>query len=171
MKFKVIKYRSIKSTNDKAIEFIKSGKISPSIILAKKQTLGKGRYGKRWTSLEGNIFLTFFFQIKSKKKISTLLKKNVKLLQQILSKYVNKSIKIKYPNDLLIQKKKVCGILQETIFYRKKKFLIVGVGLNTVKSPIISGYPTTFLDKFKKKKINNSLIFNDIKRCFEKNFL
>ena len=153
MKFKVIKYRSIKSTNDKAIEFIKSGKISPSIILAKKQTLGKGRYGKRWTSLEGNIFLTFFFQIKSKKKISTLLKKNVKLFQQILSKYVNKNIKIKYPNDLLIQKKKVCGILQETIFYRKKKFLIVGVGLNTVKSPIISGYPTTFLGKFKKKKL------------------
>ena len=121
MKFKTIRYGSIKSTNDKAIEFIKSGKITPSIILAKKQTLGKGRYGKRWTSLKGNIFLTFFFQIKSKKKISTLLKKNVKLLQQILSKYVNKNVKIKYPNDLLIQKKKVCGILQETIFYRKKK--------------------------------------------------
>ena len=152
MKFKTIRYGSIKSTNDKAIEFIKSGKITPSIILAKKQTLGKGRYGKRWTSLKGNIFLTFFFQIKSKKKISTLLKKNVKLLQQILSKYVNKNVKIKYPNDLLIQKKKVCGILQETIFYRKKKFLIVGVGLNTVKSPIIPGYPTTFLGKFKKKK-------------------
>ena len=119
MKFKIIKYGSIKSTNDKAIDFIKSGKITPSIILAKKQTSGKGRYGKKWTSLKGNIFLTFFFQIESKKKISTLLKKNVKLLQQILSKYVNRNIKIKYPNDLLIQKKKVCGILQETIFYRK----------------------------------------------------
>ena len=78
MKFKTIRYGSIKSTNDKAIEFIKSGKITPSIILAKKQTLGKGRYGKRWTSLKGNIFLTFFFQIKSKKKISTLLKKKCK---------------------------------------------------------------------------------------------
>ena len=125
MKFKTIRYGSIKSTNDKAIEFIKSGKITPSIILAKKQTLGKGRYGKRWTSLKGNIFLTFFFQIKSKKKISTLLKKNVKLLQQILSKYVNKNVKIKYPNDLLIQKKKFCGILKQTIFYIKKKILIV----------------------------------------------
>ena len=121
MKFKVIKYRSIKSTNDKAIEFIKSGKISPSIILAKKQTLGKGRYGKRWTSLEGNIFLTFFFQIKSKKKISTLLKKNVKLFQQILSKYVNKNIKIKYPNDLLIQKKKSLWDFTRNYILQKKK--------------------------------------------------
>ena len=121
MKFKVIKYGSIKSTNDKAIEFIKSGKITPSIILAKKQTLGKGRYGKRWTSLEGNIFLTFFFQIKSKKKISTLLKKNVKLLQQILSKYVNKSIKIKYPNDLLIQKKKSLWDFTRNYILQKKK--------------------------------------------------
>ena len=171
MKLKFLKYKSVKSTNNKAINHIKSGKIKPCIILSSNQTKGRGRYGRRWVSQKGNIFFSVFFEINPKKKISYYLKKNVMFLKKILSKYINENITIKFPNDLLIKKQKVCGILQETIFYGKKKFLIIGVGLNTVKSPLIPAYPTTYLFKYKKKKINNLLIINDIKRYFEKNFL
>ena len=64
---------------------------------------------------------------------------------------------IKYPNDLLINKKKFCGILQELIFNKKKKFIIVGVGINLIKNPIINDYQTTNIlneTGFKIKKLN-----------------
>ena len=46
-------------------------------------------------------------------------------------------------NDLLINKKKISGILQEIIIKDNKKYLIVGIGINIIKSPNITNYPTT----------------------------
>ena len=48
MKFKVIKFKKIKSTNDEAINLIKKKKISPTIIITENQTNGRGTMGKTW---------------------------------------------------------------------------------------------------------------------------
>ena len=70
----------------------------------------------------------------------------------------------------MINKKKVCGILQEVVQNKGIKYLIVGVGLNLVKSPYIKDYPTTNLYELTKTKINVS---NASKRLIliYKNFL
>ena len=74
---------------------------------------------------------------------------------------------IKMPNDILIDKKKICGILQETIQKNNIKYLIVGIGLNLTRSPNISSYPTTNLYDLTKKKININKIIKDLKYIYK----
>ena len=95
---------------------------------------------------------------------------NAKLIIKLLSPYYKKKKKIKLPNDILIGKKKVCGILQEIIYKNDHKYLIVGIGINIINSPNILNYPTTFLNNYSKKKINKIKIINKIKLNFEKKY-
>ena len=136
MKLKFIKFSNVKSTNDEAIKKIKSKKILAGIVYSYSQTKGRGMIGKKWISFNGNLFITIFFELKKNmpnfKEFSTL---NPLILKKLLSKYTNLNIKIKKPNDLLINNRKVCGILQETLKIEKKLFLIIGVGVNTIIAP------------------------------------
>ena len=106
MKLRSLKFKSVKSTNDVALMLIKKKKIRPTIILSDKQTKSRGKMRKNWISKKGNLFLTIFFDI-SKKKID--FKKfailNAYLMKSILIKNFSKKIKIKWPNDLLFEKK------------------------------------------------------------------
>ena len=114
MKLRLLKFKSVKSTNDIAHMLIKKKNNKPTIILSEKQTKGRGTMGKKWVSKKGNLFLTIFFDLNEKKidfKKFALL--NAYLLQNILMKKFSKKIKIKWPNDLLFEKKKFAG------FYRK----------------------------------------------------
>ena len=78
--------------------------------------------------------------------------------------WIKKKIDFKKPNDLLINKKKICGILQETIDKLDKKYLIVGIGINLIKSPNINNYPTTNLYDLIKKKISKKKVEMDLKK-------
>ena len=82
----------------------------------------------------------------------------------------NKKITFKKPNDLLIDKKKICGILQEKIEKSKKEYLIVGIGINLIKNPNIPNYPTSNLLNFTNRKMNKKKFEQDLKISFE-NFL
>ena len=79
-------------------------------------------------------------------------------------------IYIKLPNDILIYKKKVSGILQEIMYKNNNRYLICGIGINIIGSPNIINYPTTYLNKYSKKKINKIIIVNKIKLNFEKKY-
>ena len=67
----------------------------------------------------------------------------------------------------MINKKKICGILNETLFYDNLKFIVIGIGINISNSPNVRDYPTTFLNEITKKKISKIEIFNQIVRAFE----
>ena len=69
------------------------------------------------------------------------------MLKKLISKIVLKKIKIKWPNDLIFNKKKFCGILQEVIKFDNFDFLIVGIGINTNEVPQNKKLP---IDQFKK---------------------
>ena len=167
MKFQIIKYKSVDSTNDVAIRRIKKGKIKPAIILANSQNKGRGQYGRQWVSYKGNIFMTIYFNINKNMSIKYLTKKVYITLKKSLEKFVSEKITIKLPNDLLIKGHKVCGILQETINYNNNKFFIVGIGINLVKSPKITNKHVSFLQKYNNNKIKKADIFKKIKKNFE----
>tara|TARA_Y100001970_G_scaffold280721_1_gene390142 strand:- start:613 stop:1134 length:522 start_codon:yes stop_codon:yes gene_type:complete len=167
MKLKKYLFESVTSTNDIAISKIKKG-IHSGIIIAKKQTKGRGRYGNKWISIKNNLFMTVFFNISTNTSLKNLTNTSCKIVKKSLVKLINKKIVIKKPNDLLINKKKVCGILQEIIFYNNFKFAIVGIGVNIIKSPVIYNYPTTYLNFFTKKKLTFSKTYKEIKINFEK---
>ncbi len=169
MKLLLIKFKSVKSTNDIAHKLIKKKKTSPTIILSEKQTKGRGTMGKKWISRKGNLFLTIFFDITKKKvdfnKFAVL---NAYLLKSILVKKFSNKIKIKWPNDLLFEGKKICGILQETVINSEKKFLIIGIGINTNLKPKNSSFSSTSLKHITKKNIDNKKLFIMIKKSYEK---
>jgi len=70
---------------------------------------------------------------------------------------------------LLINGKKICGILQESIIKDEQQHLIIGIGINLIKSPYIKDYPTTNLFELIKKKIDKNEFQNKLKSIFEKN--
>ena len=130
-------------------------------IVKLKEKVNKGRNGYQKKA----IFLQlFFFEINQKLSLKKITKFNVFLIKNIISQLINKKITIKYPNDLLINKKKVSGLLQEIIFNNNKKYLIFGVGINILNSPNIYDYGTTFLNKYTKNKINKRNLFEKIRK-------
>ncbi len=145
MKFKIFKFKKINSTNDKAINMIKAKKEENGFICSLMQSKGRGRYGSNWKSLKGNFFGSFFFKYNdSYPKFEEFNFINIKLIINILKKYIKKNIiTFKKPNDILINKKKICGILQEVVSKGENKYLIIGIGINLVSSPKIKNYQTT----------------------------
>ena len=166
MKFKKYLYNTVTSTNDVAIKKIKKG-ITSGLIISKKQTKGRGRYGNKWIYLKNNLFMSIFFNINNNINLKKLTSSSCKIVKNSLYKLLNIKIVIKKPNDLLINNKKECGILQETIFFKNKKLVIVGIGVNIYRSPVIDNYPTTYLNFFSQKKITSFKIYNEIKKNFE----
>ena len=169
MKLKLIKLNSVKSTNDEAIKLIKKNKFTPCIITSKEQKKGRGTMGKKWVSKKGNLFLSIFFEIKLKgmiaNKFSTL---NPRIIKNILSKYTKYKMSIKWPNDLLVKKKKLCGILQEVVEHKNKKFLIIGIGVNTKISPKNKSFNSICLSDCSNRIIRNDEILIKIKLAYEK---
>ena len=169
MKLKQFNFKKVKSTNQTAIRLIKSSKKEFGLIVSEAQSKGKGQYGRKWISYKGNIFLSFFYKLENiNLSLSSLTKINCFLVKNVISKYYKKKITFKLPNDLLINKKKICGILQEKIEKSKKQYLIVGIGFNLIKSPNIPNYPTTNLLKITNQKINKKKFVKELKITFEK---
>ena len=151
MKLKNFFFDRVKSTNDTAIRLIKNN-YKRGIVLSETQSKGRGQKFNNWVSQKGNLYISVFFEINKKISLRNILKKNLSIIKNILKKKINSFITIKKPNDILLNKKKVCGILQEIIFKKEKKFLIVGIGINISSSPVFINYETTYLNNYSKKK-------------------
>ena len=169
MKIKTFRFKKVNSTNNTAIRIIKKTNLDYGMIISEMQNNGRGQYGKKWISYKGNLFISFFYSLE---KIDVALKQlteiNCLLVKKLLSFYYKKKIILKKPNDLLINKKKICGILQETLIKLDQKFLIVGIGINLIKSPYIRNYPTTNLSEIVNKNFKRKEIENKLKKIFEK---
>ena len=168
MRLKKFKFKKVNSTNNTAIRIIKNSNFKFGMVTADTQLSGKGQYGKKWISYKGNLFISFFYNLENfTVSVKQLTKINCLLVKKLLSLYYKNKIIFRKPNDLLIHKKKICGILQETLVKLNKKYLIVGIGINLIKNPYIRNYPTINLLDLTKKKISKSKIENEIKKIFE----
>jgi BirA family biotin operon repressor/biotin-[acetyl-CoA-carboxylase] ligase len=123
--FKIHYFDSLDSTNIKAREFPVG-----SVIIAKEQTAGKGRFKREWSSEKGGIYMSFVLgaQIKNMKFLTLLAAIAV---QHTLEKTCNISSKIKWPNDLILKEKKLCGILTESYSEGEEAKMIIGIGINS----------------------------------------
>ena len=167
MKLKKYFFKKVKSTNDTALRLIKNGK-SNGIIMSELQSEGRGQRGNKWISRKGNLFMTVFFEINNKLTLKKITQLNLSIIKRIILKITKTYVSVKLPNDILIDRKKVCGILQEIVFNNNIKFLIIGIGINIINSPNLINYETSYLNNYSKKKINKIKLFNQIKTNFEK---
>ena len=164
----LIRLNKVKITNDESIKIIKSKKEKRGIIISNLQTEGRGTMGKKWISLKGNFFASIFFELKKNMpKPNEFSLINPLILKKILYNYSNNDIKIKWPNDLLINNKKVCGILQELIKIEKKSYLIIGIGINTLKAPDAKNIEAISLSRCSNKMVNNNDILKNLKKNYE----
>ena len=173
MKFEIFKFKNVTSTNDIAINLIREKNKEAGCVCAEKQTKGRGTHGKKWISEKGNMFGSIFFCIKenypSFKEFDTI---NPVLISDVIGQLCQKqNVSLKRPNDIFVNKKKICGILQEIITSENKQFLIVGIGVNVVSNPNINdSYKATNI-LFETEKIQRiEKIINLIISSYEKFF-
>ena len=135
MKFKIFRFKKVQSTNNTALRIIKNSNYNYGMIISDTQTRGRGQYYRKWISYKGNLFISFFYSLENfNYSLNKLTKINCLLVKKLISKYSKNKIYFKKPNDLLINRKKICGILQEKVNKFDKKFLIVGIGINLIKN-------------------------------------
>ena len=140
MKFKIFRFKSVTSTNDVALKLIQKEKKAIGYVYANIQTKGRGTHGRRWISDKGNLFGSLFFPLENNypafNEFSII---NPVIISNVIENYCKKKdISIKWPNDIFVNGKKICGILQELITLNSKKFLIVGIGINIASNPNIN---------------------------------
>ena len=168
MKLKKFNYKIINSTNDRAFQIIKNTNNKSGIVIAEKQKIGRGKYGKKWISFKGNLFVSIFFQVNMVQiSLKNLTKINCLLVKKLLSNFYKDKITIKKPNDLLINNMKISGILQETLSKSGETFLIVGIGINLIKNPPIKDYLTTNLFNLTGIKITPNNAALKLKKIYE----
>ncbi len=117
------------------------------VVIADVQTSGRGRIGREFVSLRGKN-LTFSVVLHPELplgKIQVLSLLAGVAVSRVLEKYLNK-IRLKWPNDVLVCEKKICGILLEAITIPEQSFpvLVIGIGLNT--KGCINDYPEELQD-------------------------
>jgi len=142
------------STNDIAFNAALSGEVEGTSYLAHTQTEGRGRNQNKWTSSKGNLFLSTIIKPKSNKSLWHQLSVIVgfSIVQVLVDLGVNSNlIDLKWPNDVLVDNKKISGVLLES----SDNFIIVGIGLNILKTPILeTKWGTTKLKDHLKGSIN-----------------
>lgn len=128
------------STNDHAKQLAKNGYPPGTVVWAHEQTVGKGRQGNSWISMPGNLFMSMILRPQAASAdigqisfLSAVALANV--LQTVLPGSAD--IRLKWPNDLMLQQKKAAGILIETENRGAQQvpWVVIGIGVNIVSAP------------------------------------
>ena len=122
-------FDTISSTNDYLLRKEKNKNIDIKICIAEEQTKGRGRRGKSWISPK---FKNIYFSLNSylkKEDLSGLSIAVALSISKVLTK-INVMSLIKWPNDLLVRNKKICGILIETAKVGELTKVVIGIGIN-----------------------------------------
>lgn len=156
-------YSKVSSTNDLAVAWAGRDALDMSVVITDDQTSGRGRNGRKWYSSEG-ASLTFSLILRPEKSetLSIGLFSGLAALAVVQAiKELDGSLKpeIKWPNDVLVNSRKVCGILAETTWVGDQvESLVIGIGLNVLKGsvPLLEtiNFPATNLEEVTQCKIN-----------------
>ena len=132
----VIVKEQVTSTNSVLKELAIEGAAEGSVLIALRQTGGRGRMGRSFVSPPGGIYLSMLLSPRCSPEASLSLTPCAAVaVQRAIARLSDAQTDIKWPNDLLVEGKKVCGILCESLFYQGQQKLIVGVGLNVNTPP------------------------------------
>ena len=129
----ILHYDEISSTQDKAAQLAVEGALDGTVVISEMQTNGRGRKGRSWVSLpKGGIYLSMILRPKlmPSQVVQIPLIAGIALTNAII-KTTSLQPKIKWPNDIIISKKKVGGILTEmSSEIDGINYVILGIGLN-----------------------------------------
>ena len=148
--YAVAVFDEIDSTNEEARRRGALGERGPLWICARRQSAGRGRRGREWDSPEGNLMATLLIAPGVGAADAARLSFVAALaVHDLVSTYaVRAAVRVKWPNDVLIDGKKVAGILLESSGHEGQDivpWLAVGIGVNLIQAPATATFPATFL--------------------------
>lgn len=172
---KIIYYEQLDSTNTKVSQLAKQGAEHGIIVVAGHQTAGKGRRGRLWESpAEDNIYMSILlrpdFETAKAPMLTLMMAYSV---AKVLQANGFSDIQIKWPNDLVLSGKKVCGILTEMHLQGTAiDHVVVGVGVNvntqSFSEELVDKATSLFLEYG--KHIDKEQIIVDIAETFMKEY-
>jgi BirA family biotin operon repressor/biotin-[acetyl-CoA-carboxylase] ligase len=124
--FNIHHFDSLDSTNTAARKFP-----AGSVIVAKEQTAGRGSFKREWSSAAGGVCMSIVVLGDSIKNLKYLTIMAAVAVQHALEKVCGVVASIKWPNDLILEERKLCGILTEGYFEGDEAKMILGIGVNT----------------------------------------
>ncbi len=168
--YHLLTYDTVDSTNEEAKRLALSGGQHGAVCWAKKQTHGKGRLNRQWVSEEGNLYCSFL--LKPKHLVADFAQipfvAALAVARAINPVFEEKAtIALKWPNDILLNGKKLGGILVETVDAQSSSpWVIVGIGLNIEHFPKDTSLPATSLKDAGVEIISAKIILSRIMNCF-----
>ena len=155
--YTILHYEALDSTNDKAQELAKQGlKMNKTVVISDIQNKGRGRNNRKWESYPGNLFASIILFLNNKQKniheLSFLIA--IAINEAIRCELKNSKIKIenKWPNDIVVDSKKISGTLIESQFQNNEiLYNIVGVGINIKNKPLETIFPACCINDFSKE--------------------
>lgn len=126
---KVLYYPSLTSTMEVARQVVGQGAEEGTVVIAEEQTAGKGRLKRTWLAPRGNIALSVILHPALANLPSLIMLASLAVVHSIES-VTGLKAQIKWPNDVLINGKKVCGILIENEIQGKTVAAIIGIGID-----------------------------------------
>ena len=159
--YRVISFDKIPSTQTYAHNMIADGHGADHIaVLADAQSAGRGRYKRTWISHHGNLYVSFVYTCEER-DARLAYSVGVAIAETLISFGVVPTIK--WPNDILIDGKKVSGTLIEY----SGRFVIVGIGINIKTNPTVkASYSTTKLDNY--TNVTRDELLNKLMRNLDK---
>jgi BirA family biotin operon repressor/biotin-[acetyl-CoA-carboxylase] ligase len=142
--YKIIAFDEIDSTNDEAKRRIQQGLGENGLVLiASRQTAGRGRQGREWLSPAGNLYASILLKHTGQPSYNSQTAFVVALaVADTIDACCGRAVaQLKWPNDVLVDDRKISGILIEA----EGDWLIVGIGLNVKFAPEATNYKTTCL--------------------------
>jgi len=140
--FQLVACDCIDSSNDEVRRRFDSGDAPGLVVWAKEQTAGRGRRGRTWISPRGNLHCSILLTARSPEEAPQLAFVAAAALRQGLHSLLPQlPFRCKWPNDLLVQGRKIAGMLLESA----APHVILGVGVNVVEAPDPALYPAACL--------------------------
>lgn len=136
----VVSVAEVASTNAEAFRLARQGERGPLWIVAERQTAGRGRAGRQWTSIPGNLHASCLVELgcSATTALQLSLVAGVAVhdaVTGLVGPELAAKIRLKWPNDLMLADAKLGGILVETAGVGGVLTAVVGVGLNIVAAP------------------------------------
>jgi BirA family transcriptional regulator, biotin operon repressor / biotin---[acetyl-CoA-carboxylase] ligase len=173
---KIYAFDRIDSTNKKARDLLQKGAAEGTMVIADEQTDGRGRFDRRWISEKGkNLTFSLILRPQIGPRSFGLLSLYAGMaVAEAVETKVNLKPVCKWPNDLLFEGKKFCGILAEaSAGANRKAGVVIGIGINVNQElfPADIGKRATSLLIVKKEKLDRYQVLSAVLESLEKNYL
>jgi BirA family biotin operon repressor/biotin-[acetyl-CoA-carboxylase] ligase len=170
--YRLLCYDRLASTNDEAKRLAREGAADGTVVWAREQTAGRGRRGRHWIGMPGNLFVSFILRPECRPAEASQLGFVTALaLSDAIGAMAPSHVQLrcKWPNDVLLNGRKLAGILleSETRASETLAWLIIGVGVNVLSHPETTDYPTTSLHDEGGTAFDAGGVLACFARCFQ----